>query len=310
MIPFRLSEKWSDKYKRSIDCKNPKGFSQRAHCQGRKLNEDQAVMNLSRGRTTFTGADAERHVIQTTGGKHSEAGAGSHRTDAIGSHAEHGELKIEIKTGNHDQQQVRTEVQPDGTRVRQTAASRKKKDIETQPQAARLIRRSSQRSARLAGGKLSVGTETREGETRKRAKATEKGEIQDKRISMSHRNMMPFLTHEDPIQIHVSQRTGEAVIVPMRKHHHNHALRMGVPRGKVVSFESLATSRKHGNKTSPFHARGGRGKGSTINYSVGGDSHKVVDSIRDAGGHVFKSLTHLGKHLKAMGWTFNSGHQN
>lgn len=28
--------KWSDKYKRSINCENPKGFSQRAHCQGRK----------------------------------------------------------------------------------------------------------------------------------------------------------------------------------------------------------------------------------------------------------------------------------
>ena len=28
-------EKWSDKYKRSIDCDNPKGFSQKAHCQGR-----------------------------------------------------------------------------------------------------------------------------------------------------------------------------------------------------------------------------------------------------------------------------------
>ena len=31
-----LDEEWSEKYKRSIDCKNPKGFSQRAHCQGRK----------------------------------------------------------------------------------------------------------------------------------------------------------------------------------------------------------------------------------------------------------------------------------
>jgi hypothetical protein len=31
-----IEEKWSDKYKRSIDCKNPKGFSQKAHCQGRK----------------------------------------------------------------------------------------------------------------------------------------------------------------------------------------------------------------------------------------------------------------------------------
>ncbi len=31
-----VKEDWSDKYKRSIDCDNPKGFSQRAHCQGKK----------------------------------------------------------------------------------------------------------------------------------------------------------------------------------------------------------------------------------------------------------------------------------
>ena len=33
---------WSDKYKKSIDCNNPKGFSQRAHCQGKKkkMNEE------------------------------------------------------------------------------------------------------------------------------------------------------------------------------------------------------------------------------------------------------------------------------
>jgi len=35
-----LEEKWSQKYKRSINCNNPKGFSQRAHCAGRKKNED------------------------------------------------------------------------------------------------------------------------------------------------------------------------------------------------------------------------------------------------------------------------------
>ena len=29
-------EEWSQKYKKSIDCDNPKGFSQKAHCQGRK----------------------------------------------------------------------------------------------------------------------------------------------------------------------------------------------------------------------------------------------------------------------------------
>jgi hypothetical protein len=35
-----ISEGWSKKYKRSIDCNNPKGFSQRAHCQGRNKNEE------------------------------------------------------------------------------------------------------------------------------------------------------------------------------------------------------------------------------------------------------------------------------
>lgn len=34
-----LDEKWSEKYKRSIDCNNPKGFSQRAHCQGRNKRD-------------------------------------------------------------------------------------------------------------------------------------------------------------------------------------------------------------------------------------------------------------------------------
>jgi len=31
-----IEEKWSAKYKRSINCNNPKGFSQKAHCAGRK----------------------------------------------------------------------------------------------------------------------------------------------------------------------------------------------------------------------------------------------------------------------------------
>lgn len=31
-----ILEKWSGKYKRSIDCNNPKGFSQKAHCAGRR----------------------------------------------------------------------------------------------------------------------------------------------------------------------------------------------------------------------------------------------------------------------------------
>ena len=29
-------EEWTNKYKKSIDCSNPKGFSQRAHCTSRR----------------------------------------------------------------------------------------------------------------------------------------------------------------------------------------------------------------------------------------------------------------------------------
>ena len=34
--------KWSDKYKKSINCSNPKGFSQKAHCAGRKKKMNEA----------------------------------------------------------------------------------------------------------------------------------------------------------------------------------------------------------------------------------------------------------------------------
>ena len=33
---FLVKEGWSAKYKKSIDCNNPKGFSQKAHCAGKK----------------------------------------------------------------------------------------------------------------------------------------------------------------------------------------------------------------------------------------------------------------------------------
>ena len=34
------NEDWSQKYKKSIDCSNPKGFSQKAHCAGKNKNEN------------------------------------------------------------------------------------------------------------------------------------------------------------------------------------------------------------------------------------------------------------------------------
>lgn len=48
----QVEEKWSEKYKDSIDCKNPKGFSQKAHCQGRKkVNEDKLKGGVADNKT-------------------------------------------------------------------------------------------------------------------------------------------------------------------------------------------------------------------------------------------------------------------
>jgi len=45
----KTTRKWSMKYKKSINCKNPKGFSQRQHCKyGRKsktYKSDKIVKN-------------------------------------------------------------------------------------------------------------------------------------------------------------------------------------------------------------------------------------------------------------------------
>jgi DNA-binding transcriptional regulator YdaS (Cro superfamily) len=42
-----LTEKWSQKYKKSINCSHPKGFSQKAHCAGKKKhNEDVAMEHV------------------------------------------------------------------------------------------------------------------------------------------------------------------------------------------------------------------------------------------------------------------------
>jgi hypothetical protein len=54
MVENELEEKWSEKYKKSIDCKNPKGFSQKAHCQGRKkskMKEEKLKGGLSDNKT-------------------------------------------------------------------------------------------------------------------------------------------------------------------------------------------------------------------------------------------------------------------
>ena len=64
----QLEEKWSNKYKRSINCANPKGFSQKAHCAGRKKKE-----SIEEGYKLKLERDANvdvLHIVNTdTGGR-------------------------------------------------------------------------------------------------------------------------------------------------------------------------------------------------------------------------------------------------
>ena len=45
---FLVKEGWSSKYKKSIDCDNPKGFSQKAHCAGKKKMTEESNPRIAR----------------------------------------------------------------------------------------------------------------------------------------------------------------------------------------------------------------------------------------------------------------------
>jgi hypothetical protein len=55
-----MVEKWTQKYKKSINCNNPKGFSQRAHCAGRKKKTNE---NFADGKGPGRPGDSQRHGI-------------------------------------------------------------------------------------------------------------------------------------------------------------------------------------------------------------------------------------------------------
>ena len=54
----KMNEGWSEKYKKSIDCNNPKGFSQKAHCQGKKkVSEETKYDRYDAEKKKFAKAD-------------------------------------------------------------------------------------------------------------------------------------------------------------------------------------------------------------------------------------------------------------
>jgi len=61
-----VEEKWSKKYKESIDCNNPKGFSQKAHCQGRKKKETKEEV--------LKGGKADKRTLKDIAKKHDKKG--------------------------------------------------------------------------------------------------------------------------------------------------------------------------------------------------------------------------------------------
>ena len=60
----KMNEGWSDKYKKSIDCNNPKGFSQRAHCQGRKKKVSEEPDYKSRDKILKKAKPLHRHLYK------------------------------------------------------------------------------------------------------------------------------------------------------------------------------------------------------------------------------------------------------
>ncbi len=54
-----ITEKWTKKYKKSINCSYPKGFSQKAHCAGRKARQS--------GKKTKSSSVSEEQTIKLRG---------------------------------------------------------------------------------------------------------------------------------------------------------------------------------------------------------------------------------------------------
>ena len=74
-----MKEKWSQKYKDSIDCKNPKGFSQKAHCQGKKKKQQTNEAEFKAPKLTMFSDEAPKESKQKKGTTKIEA------TEATGS---------------------------------------------------------------------------------------------------------------------------------------------------------------------------------------------------------------------------------
>ena len=70
-----VEEEWSQKYKSSINCSNPKGFSQKAHCAGKKKNES-TVNELSKNTLSNYSDKADTDIVKKHRVRGPQAAAG------------------------------------------------------------------------------------------------------------------------------------------------------------------------------------------------------------------------------------------
>lgn len=64
-----VAEAWSQKYKNSIDCNHPKGFSQRNHCAGKIKHAKDTVVKEDFPQPGVSSGAAHNHMVDANPGR-------------------------------------------------------------------------------------------------------------------------------------------------------------------------------------------------------------------------------------------------
>ena len=317
MIPFRkftLDEKWSDKYKQSIDCDNPKGFSQRAHCQGRKKTNEDVLYEAKKKapKKKLTGADFERSVVN---GRKSVKGSGAQTADIkVTTKGSKKAINAEAKAGNHidyEQMTISGGVQTDEkgkiTKVGlnkptgKTATRFKNVSGKVTGYVAKHLRRTMK-------GRTFDKIAMHRGRPVSPLAKMFTGTKKDVKKKITNKHLHALMHHGgDPIHIHHNTTTGEIAVVPVSNKHKKHTNAMGL-KGQV-SIEQIAHHPKERRSSLGGKMRVRR-KEARANVSLQGDSHAIIKAVKRHGGHVFKNHEEFHAHMKKHGVRIDSGHAN
>ena len=269
-----------------------------------------------------TGQAAENAFVTRMGGEFYRKGAGSQATDIIMSHPEHGDFETEMKGGpTVDHSQMRVAVDNVTGKLKQTVHSQQMSGDRTSgffhPVTGKVRNVLGLLNRPFRGVELKPGQVTIERQSKKDPSVTKvekRAAAMDQvkqapvnRIKMNNQNAVSMMSMgDDHIHVAVHHKTGEVAFIPTKDKHRHLGDKMGLD--KTVTYNDLAGD-DHGHKnTLGLALRGARPKAGTLNASLETSSGNMVDAVRDAGGHVFKSLDHATEHLRGLGWTARSGH--